>query len=313
MRTFLLPILFFSQVLSAQWMPTDTIRFLALGDSYTIGQNVPVAERWPVQLMDSLVSRGYVNDTLNIIATTGWRTDQLISAVSGQGLKDRNYTMCSMLIGVNDQYQNRPFAMYRPHFRQIIDSALSYVENDTDKVFVLSIPDYAFTPFGQQGNPFIISQQLDAYNQVNKEVCDSLGITYFNITPISRNGLMDPTLVANDQLHPSGFQYSLWVEEILGYVDSIDVFNSASVGEIPDFDRIDLSYVNGGWQICSGLISIEGYEYELIDMRGNSLLKGVLNEKCTDISSKGIDKGTYLIAVKQNGQAIWKEKVLLRL
>ncbi|MDQ3018086.1 MAG: SGNH/GDSL hydrolase family protein, partial [Bacteroidota bacterium] len=199
---------------------TDPIRFLALGDSYTIGQSVPVNHRWPVQLMDSLETRGYTVDTLRIIATTGWRTDNLLNAIRSQDLKDENYNLVSLLIGVNNQYQGRPFSQYTNEFPILLDSAISYAGGDPSRVFVVSIPDYVYTPFGQQsGDPGQISMELDQYNAFNQQIAADYGVTYFNITPISRLGIQHPEYVANDGLHPSGIQYTEWVQLMLELID----------------------------------------------------------------------------------------------
>ena len=219
-------ILFFLQLLPTLLMGQNLnlenpVRFLALGDSYTIGQSVPVNERWPEQLSDSLNNRGILTDTLTIIATTGWRTDNLLNAIRNQGLENRNYNLVSLLIGVNNQYQGRPFSQYVTEFPALLDSAIRYAGGDKSHVFVVSIPDYAFTPFGQQSsNPAQISEEIDQYNAYSKQVADSLDITYFDITPISRLGLQNPSYVANDGLHPSGIQYTEWVKLMLDLIDS---------------------------------------------------------------------------------------------
>lgn len=197
------------------------VRYLALGDSYTIGQSVSANERWPIQLRDSLSARGIEVLETRIIATTGWRTDNLHSAISNKGLDQKNYNLVSLLIGVNDQYQGRPIALYEPNFRQLLDSCLRYAAFDPSRVFVVSIPDYAYTPFGERlNNSEQVSAELDQYNAINKRVAQEYGVRYFNITPISRLGLQDPDLVASDQLHPSGYQYTLWVRNIMDYLDS---------------------------------------------------------------------------------------------
>lgn len=249
--------------LTAQWQVEAPIRFLALGDSYTIGQGVAVADRWPEQLLDSLQTRGYVSDTLAIIATTGWRTDQLLNALAGKRLEDKQFNMVSLLIGVNNQYQNRPIGQYRPQLEALIDSALRYVGGQTQRLFVLSIPDYAYTPFGQQGNPWTISQQIDLYNHIKQSVCDSLGIAYFNITEISRQGLNDPALVANDQLHPSGKQYGLWVQQLMAYVDSVGSLGEDSWEPIGDWK---VERYAEGWRICSS--GPNAWTYRLWDLQG---------------------------------------------
>lgn len=186
---------------------------LVLGDSYTIGQSVPVNDRWPFQLADSLVAVGVLTDTIHFIATTGWRTDELLNAISGKDLENGNYNLVSLLIGVNNQYQERPFSQYATEFPILLDSAIRFAGGDKSHVFVVSIPDYAYTPVGQQSSdPAQVSNEIDLYNNYNKYIADSLGITYFNITGLSRLGLLQPTYVANDGLHPSTLQYSKWVE-----------------------------------------------------------------------------------------------------
>jgi len=201
-----------------------SIKMLALGDSYTIGQSVSVSNRWPVQLMDSLDRRNYITTEPRIIATTGWRTDNLISAIRGQQLQSQNFNLVSLLIGVNNQYQNRPFSLYEQEFPQLLDSAIRYAGGETNHVFIVSIPDYGYTPFGERtGNQTQISSQLDQYNAYSKQVAVDYGVQFFDITPISRFGLQQPALVPTDDLHPSGLQYSMWVSKMLAYVDSVAV------------------------------------------------------------------------------------------
>jgi lysophospholipase L1-like esterase len=211
-----IPFALFSQELSLQ----SPIRFLALGDSYTIGQGVTVDDRWPVQLIDSLEARGFENEALRIIATTGWRTDNLINGIRNQDLEAAQYNLVSVLIGVNNQYQSRPFSQYVTEFPALIDSAIRYAGGERSRVFIVSIPDFAYTPFGQgSSDPEEISMELDEYNEFSKQVADSLQIVYFDITPISRLGLQNPSYVANDGLHPSGAQYIEWVKLMLAHID----------------------------------------------------------------------------------------------
>jgi len=211
----------YSTIRSQSLQIENPIRFLALGDSYTIGQNVVTNQRWPAQLRDSLQIRGFTTADLRYIATTGWRTDNLINAIKNQDLENQNYNLVSLLIGVNNQYQGHPFSQYVSEFPALVDSAIRYSGGNASNVFIVSIPDYAYTPYGQQsGNPNQISQEIDQYNAYNKHVADSLGITYFDITPISRLGLQHPEYVASDGLHPSGIQYREWVKLMLAYIDS---------------------------------------------------------------------------------------------
>ena len=197
---------------------SQPIRFLALGDSYTIGQSVAEAGRWPMQLADSLTLRGYAVDTTAIIATTGWTTTSLSNAISNQQLEAAGYNLVSLLIGVNDQYQGQPISQYPARFQALLDSAIRYAGGNANRVFVVSIPDYAYTPFGN-GNS-TISTQLDAYNAINDSIAAANNVVRFNITPISRQGLNEPELVASDGLHPSAEQYRRWVTLMLETLDA---------------------------------------------------------------------------------------------
>lgn len=196
----------------------DTVRYLALGDSYTIGQNVLETDRFPVQLTNLLQKEAILIKSPKIIAKTGWRTDNLSAAMDAAKL-DSNWNLVTLLIGVNNQYQGQNVAQYEQPFRQLLKRAIALAKGKKERVFVVSIPDYAYTPFGQNtGNQINISKEIDAYNAVNEQVAKEMGVIYFNITPISREGLKDPDLVANDGLHPSGKMYSRWVELMLADV-----------------------------------------------------------------------------------------------
>jgi lysophospholipase L1-like esterase len=192
--------------------PTKTKKFLALGDSYTIGESVAEDQRWPVQLVNALNSHGSTFQSPRIIATTGWRTDDLKRAIVAANL-DKNYDLVSLLIGVNNQYQGKSSKDYIPEFEELLKMAIGFAGGDKSKVFVVSIPDYGFTPFGKEKQKKI-SEELDEFNRINKMISDKYQVAYFNITPISRKGFDDPELVAADNLHPSAKQYSKWVEVI---------------------------------------------------------------------------------------------------
>jgi lysophospholipase L1-like esterase len=193
----------------------EPVKMLALGDSYTIGQSVAETDRWPVQFVKELnKQKNIVGDSPLIIATTGWRTDQLKAALLQANIEPGSVNLISLLIGVNNQYQGRTAQSYKPELEELISLALNLVNGDKSKLFVVSIPDYGYTPFGQ-GSQTSISLGIDAFNAVKKEVCETNGILFINITDISRLGLAQPDLVAGDRLHPSGKMYSLWVERIL--------------------------------------------------------------------------------------------------
>jgi lysophospholipase L1-like esterase len=191
----------------------QTIKFLALGDSYTIGESVKEEERWPEVLAAELRKKGKTVDKPRIIATTGWRTDQLKKAIEDAQLKPE-YNLVSLLIGVNNQYQGKSAESYAPEFEELLNIAIKLAGGKKENVFVVSIPDYGFTPFGQPKQEQI-TKALDEYNAINKKISKKAGVRYVNITDISRKGFEQPELVADDKLHPSGVQYKLWVDLIL--------------------------------------------------------------------------------------------------
>lgn len=191
---------------------SEPIKYLALGDSYTIGQGVAEYQRWPGMVYRHLDSLGYNTQQLKYIAQTGWRTDQLLKAIENENIQEA-YSLVSLLIGVNDQFQHVDISQYTFNFKKLLLHAIKLAGNRTSGVFVLSIPDYSYTPFGSGNNN--ISSEIDNYNAINKSISDSLGISYINITPISRKGLENPELIAPDQLHPSGKMYTLWTDLII--------------------------------------------------------------------------------------------------
>jgi lysophospholipase L1-like esterase len=189
-------------------MQPREFKYLALGDSYTIGESVAEADRWPNQLADRLkIPRP------KIIATTGWRTDQLKAMVEAAHLSNE-YHLVSLLIGVNNQYQGKPAAQYEIEFEELLTRSIQLAQGNPKNVFVVSIPDYGYTPFGKPKQE-TISKQLDEFNAINKRMAAKYNVAYFNITDISRQGLDKPALVASDGLHPSGAMYELWVDRIL--------------------------------------------------------------------------------------------------
>jgi lysophospholipase L1-like esterase len=207
---FILLIQLLAMTASAQ---SNSIKFLALGDSYTIGESVKEEERWPEVLAAELRKSGKTVEKPRIIATTGWRTDQLKKAIEDARLKPE-YNLVSLLIGVNNQYQGKSTERYAPEFEELLNMAIKLAGGKKENVFVVSIPDYGFTPFGQPQQAQI-SKALDEYNAINKKITEKAGVRYCNITDISRKGFEQPDLVADDKLHPSGKQYKLWVDRIL--------------------------------------------------------------------------------------------------
>ncbi len=188
----------------------EKLRYLALGDSYTIGESVDPSMRYPVQVADSLEKRGYLVDDPRIIAVTGWTTSDLkagINAASPQG----PYDLVSLLIGVNNQYRGMDINIYKKEFGELIDQSILFAGNDTGRVIVLSIPDWGVTPFASGRDREKIAREIDQYNAVNKEITLSKGIVWIDVTGISRFAVTDLALIAGDGLHPSGKMYTEWV------------------------------------------------------------------------------------------------------
>jgi lysophospholipase L1-like esterase len=193
---------------------TGPITYLALGDSYTIGERVPQIQSFPYQLTTLLNSFKLDVQNPDIIAVTGWTTDDLISGISRSEFKDKKYDFVTLLIGVNDQYQHRSKDNYRIKFAQLLHTAIDFAKGDTSKVFVVSIPDWGVTPFAG-GRDSVIGPDIDAFNAINKEETAKTHVpNYIDINPISKKAATDLTLVADDGLHPSGAMYKLWVDEI---------------------------------------------------------------------------------------------------
>jgi len=203
--------------------PPNNYKILSLGDSYTIGQSVCDECNFPVQLKDSLQTVLY-NDTINveIIAVTGWTTTALINSVNPVLENDspdnifKDNDLVTLLIGVNNQYQNRPFELYETEFPELVNKAISLTKSQSSNdLIVISIPDYAYTPFGQSGpNPSNTSQEIDMYNNFAENFCLENNINFINITDITRLGLINSDLVASDNLHPSELAYKKFVERI---------------------------------------------------------------------------------------------------
>ena len=190
-------------------MKSKAISYLALGDSYTIGEAVELKVNFPFQLAESLkLEQIEVEPT--IVAKTGFTTDELLEAIQEASLL-KSYDIVSLLIGVNNQYRGRSVEEFEEGFKVLVDKALSFVEGDVKRMFIVSIPDYGFTPFGHEKQQEI-SLQLNNFNEISKKIADLKGIKYFYITDISRRGIEEPNLIASDGLHPSAEMYQEWVE-----------------------------------------------------------------------------------------------------
>lgn len=217
--------IFFISVLAIFFIPTSSnaqqpIRYLALGDSYTIGESVSQDVRWPVQLVDKLQEDSYGVAAPVIIAKTGWTTDELQTAIKDADL-NTDFDMVSLSIGVNNQYRGYPIDQYIKEFESLLKQAISFASEDARKVFVISIPNYGVTPFGMKKGETRIRQELLRYDSIADSISSLYDVHFINITPISEKAKRDLSYVAKDQLHPSGKQYTEWVNLIFPQVKSI--------------------------------------------------------------------------------------------
>lgn len=187
------------------------LRYLALGDSYTIGESVAGYERWPVQLVTLLRARDLDIGEPEIIARTGWTTDELAAAIT-HAKPHGPFDLVSLLIGVNNQYRRRSRDEYRRQFEALLQQAVAFADGVSQRVLVLSIPDWGVTPFARSRDPKQIATEIDQFNAIKRAVTEQRGACYINITPLSRTAAMDRTLVAGDGLHPSGSMYASWAQ-----------------------------------------------------------------------------------------------------
>jgi len=196
--------------------PGNQLSYLALGDSYTIGESVAQNQSFPYQLAALLEEQGVKVAGPKIIAKTGWTTGELKQGIQAEALTGR-YDIVTLLIGVNNQYRGDSIDTYRTEFKELLKAAVGFANDDKTHVFVVSIPDWGATPFGLQSGrgTEIIAKQIDAFNAVNKEEALKAGINYTDITPGSRNATVDFTLVASDGLHPSALMYREWALHLL--------------------------------------------------------------------------------------------------
>lgn len=186
--------------------------WLALGDSYTIGQSVTEAERFAAQTANTLKQSGININTPTYIATTGWTTTNLMNSILAQN--PGNYDVISLLIGVNDQYQRHDTTGYRQRFTDLLIKAIQLANGKKENVFVLSIPDYSVTPFAAGSDTAQIHKEIDWFNDINKNVTANYNCPYLDITPSTREGRYDRSLIATDGLHPSGVEYKRWADRL---------------------------------------------------------------------------------------------------
>ncbi len=187
------------------------MRFLALGDSYTIGESVPPSERWPIQLTSLMRAEGLDVDEPLIIAVTGWTPDELSTGMD-RANPSGTYDLVSLLIGVNNQYRGRDSEEYRGQFVSLLQRAIGFANGAPAHVLVLSIPDWSVVPFAAGRDRAKIAAEIDQFNAISREEAERAGAHYIDVTPISRQAAADPDLIAGDGLHPSGKMYAAWAK-----------------------------------------------------------------------------------------------------
>lgn len=193
-------------------------RYLALGDSYTIGESVANSERFPFQMYTRMLADSLDIAEPVIIAKTGWTTDELMTAIDERNIID-TFDVVTLLIGVNNQYRGRSVEDYRKELVQLLDTALKFAGGKKENVFVISIPDWGVTPFAEGKDRQQIAKEIDNYNFVKKSEAMAKGVKFIDITDISR--INDALLTASDGLHPSGMQYGKWVDRIYPEVKKV--------------------------------------------------------------------------------------------
>ena len=187
-------------------------RFLALGDSYTIGEGVAPGERWP----DVVAARLGIGAP-QIIARTGWTTDELNAAIDAAN-PSGPFDVVTLLIGVNNQYRGRDAEEYRREFAALLQRAIGFAGGVAGRVVVISIPDWGVTPFAAGRDRAQIAREIDRYNTINREETLRAGARYVDITAVSRDAATDPSLIAGDGLHPSAEMYRRWSDLILPHL-----------------------------------------------------------------------------------------------
>ena len=201
----------------SQTMSDKTYSYLALGDSYTIGESVPGNQNFPSQVIGLVRQQGYSFSDAMIVAKTGWTTYELEEGISKAEL-NTSYDFVSLLIGVNNQYRGKSLEEYANEFDELLKKAIGFAGNKANHVIVLSIPDWGVTPYAAERNRQKIASEIDAFNQVNKAIADRYKVNYVDITPETREAATDLSLLTEDELHPSGKDYKRWAQKLVAII-----------------------------------------------------------------------------------------------
>jgi lysophospholipase L1-like esterase len=195
------------------------LTYLALGDSYTIGELVPLQENFPFQTVQLLREQGVDIADPVIIATTGWTTDELAAAIREKDLKE-TFSIVTLLIGVNNQYRGRSLENYVEEFTSLLTQAIAFAGGKKEQVIVLSIPDWGVTPFAHDRDGAQIAKEIDAYNQAKKRITAAHGCHFIEITESTRTNGTNPDYLVSDELHPSAKEYAVWAERLISTIES---------------------------------------------------------------------------------------------
>lgn len=204
-------------------LPAKYYHYLALGDSYTIGESVPSPENFPSRVVSTMLNNAIAFQQARIIAKTGWTTDELESGIVAANAVSpllNTYDFVSLLIGVNNQYRGRSVDNYKPEFEELLRKAIRFAGDRADRVVVLSIPDWGVTPFATGRDRVQIAAEIDAYNAANQQIARQYNVHYIDITAWTREAATDNSLLTSDGLHPSGKEYQRWAERIAAFFRS---------------------------------------------------------------------------------------------
>lgn len=193
------------------------MKILCLGDSYTVGEGIPREDSWPYQLVHALRKRDVPVAAPTVVAKTGWTSEELLKAIEQEALPE-DYAMVTLMVGVNDQYRGRSTADYTQDFKRLLSQAIALAGGRSERVFVLSIPDWSVTPYAKKEtpdrNPEIIADEIKALNAITARICYQQSIQYIHITEMSRDARRGDLYRAPDGLHYSRKMYTHWVEHL---------------------------------------------------------------------------------------------------
>ena len=196
-----------------------TYSLLALGDSYSIGEGVMLHQNFPYQTVQILRTMGYEFHAPEIIAKTGWTTDELEEGMKGYRFLSR-YDFVTLLIGVNNQYRGADIIPYKEQLEELLKKAITMANGKKEHVIMLSIPDYSVTPFADSMDREKTAREIEVFNSVGRALSIQYKVHYLDITPESKEAENDPELVASDKLHPSAKEYAKWAEKLSAFIAS---------------------------------------------------------------------------------------------